>query len=64
MPKTKTNRAMAKRIKRTSSGKYLREKAFRSHILTTKTRKRKRQLRKAGVLDKTDVGRVRGMLNE
>jgi len=64
MPKTKTNRAMAKRVKRTSSGKYLREKAFRSHILTTKTRKRKRQLRKAGVLDKTDVGRVRGMLNE
>ncbi|HUI31259.1 MAG TPA: 50S ribosomal protein L35 [Candidatus Acidoferrales bacterium] len=64
MPKTKTNRAMAKRIKRTSSGKYLREKAFRSHILTSKTRKRKRQLRKAGVLDKTDVGRVRGMLNQ
>jgi large subunit ribosomal protein L35 len=64
MPKTKTNRAMAKRIKRTSSGKYLREKAFRSHILTSKTRKRKRQLRKASVLDKTDEGRVRGMLNE
>lgn len=55
---------MAKRIKRTSSGKYLREKAFRSHILTSKTRKRKRQLRKASVLDKTDVKRVRGMLNE
>jgi len=64
MPKTKTNRAMAKRTKRTSSGKYLREKAFRSHILTSKTRKRKRQLRKAAVLDKTDVRRVRGMLNE
>ena len=64
MPKTKTNRAMAKRIKRTSSGKYLREKAFRSHILTSKTRKRKRQLRKATVLDKTDTHRVREMLNE
>jgi len=64
MPKTKTNRAMAKRIKRTSSGKYLREKAFRSHILTSKTRKRKRQLRSATVLDKTDTRRVRGMLNE
>ncbi|MCL4517665.1 MAG: 50S ribosomal protein L35 [Thaumarchaeota archaeon] len=37
MPKTKTNRAMAKRIKRTATGKYLREKAFRSHILTSKT---------------------------
>jgi len=55
---------MAKRIKRTSTGKYLREKAFRSHILTSKTQKRKRQLRKAGVLDKTDVHRVREMLNE
>ncbi|MCL4509571.1 MAG: 50S ribosomal protein L35 [Bacteroidetes bacterium] len=64
MPKTKTNRAMAKRIKRTASGKYLREKAFRSHILTSKTSKRKRQLRKAAVLDKTDTKRVRGMLNE
>lgn len=64
MPKTKTNRAMAKRIKRTSSGKYLREKAFRSHILTSKTRKRKRHLRSASVLDKTDIKRVRGMLNE
>ncbi len=64
MPKTKTNRAMAKRIKRTSTGKYLREKAYRSHILTSKTQKRKRQLRKAAVLDKTDANRVRGMLNQ
>ncbi len=64
MPKMKTNRAMAKRIKRTASGKYLREKAFRSHILTSKTRKRKRQLRHNAVLDKTDENRVRAMLNE
>lgn len=64
MPKTKTNRAMAKRVKRTANGKYLREKAFRSHILTSKTQKRKRHLRKASVLDKTDTNRVRGMLNE
>ena len=64
MPKMKTNRAMAKRIKRTASGKYLREKAFRSHILTSKTRERKRQLRHNAVLDKTDENRVRGMLNE
>ncbi|MGB9591250.1 MAG: 50S ribosomal protein L35 [Candidatus Kryptoniota bacterium] len=64
MPKTKTNRAMAKRIKKTATGKFLREKAFRSHILTSKTRKRKRQLRKAAVLDKTDEKRVRHMLNQ
>lgn len=64
MPKTKTNRAMAKRIKKTASGKFLREKAFRSHILTSKTRKRKRQLRKVTVLDKTDEKRVKHMLNQ
>jgi large subunit ribosomal protein L35 len=64
MPKTKTNRAMAKRIKKTASGKFLREKAFRSHILTSKTRKRKRQLRRTTVLDKSDEKRVRHMLNQ
>lgn len=64
MPKMKTNRAMAKRIKKTASGKFMREKAFRSHILTSKTRKRKRQLRKATLLDKTDEKRVRHMLNQ
>jgi large subunit ribosomal protein L35 len=55
---------MAKRIKKTASGKFLREKAFRSHILTSKTRKRKRQLRRTTVLDKSDEKRVRHMLNQ
>jgi large subunit ribosomal protein L35 len=45
MPKMKTNRATAKRLKRTGSGRLRRRKAFRSHILTKKTRKRKRNLR-------------------
>ncbi|MDP4178864.1 MAG: 50S ribosomal protein L35 [Bacillota bacterium] len=46
MPKMKTRRAAAKRFKLTGSGKIKRAKAFRSHILTKKTSKRKRNLRK------------------
>ena len=46
MPKMKTRRAAAKRFKLTGSGKIKRAQAFRSHILTKKTSKRKRNLRK------------------
>ena len=46
MPKMKTNRAAAKRFRRTGTGKLRRNKAYRSHILTKKTTKRKRHLRK------------------
>jgi large subunit ribosomal protein L35 len=45
MPKIKTNRGAAKRFKKTGSGKIKRSHAFTSHILTSKTRKRKRNLR-------------------
>ena len=45
MPKLKTHRGAAKRFKRTKSGKFLRGKAFKQHILSSKTRKRKRGLR-------------------
>lgn len=53
MPKIKTNRGAAKRFKITGTGKVKRSKAFGSHILTTKTTKRKRSLRKAALVDKT-----------
>ena len=46
MPKMKTNRAAAKRFKETASGRFRRRKAYKSHILTKKTSKRKRQLRR------------------
>ena len=46
MPKMKTRRAAAKRFKKTGSGNLRRFKAFKSHILTKKTTKRKRNLRK------------------
>lgn len=54
MPKLKTNRAAAKRFKKTGSGKLKRNKAYKRHILTKKTTKKKRGLRKAEVMDKTN----------
>ena len=49
MPKVKTSRAAAKRFKKTGNGKLKRMKAYKSHILTKKSQKRKRNLRKATV---------------
>ena len=50
MPKMKTNRAAAKRFRKTASGKFKCGHAFKSHILTKKTSKRKRNLRRAGLI--------------
>jgi large subunit ribosomal protein L35 len=58
MPKMKTNRAAAKRLKRTGTGRLRRKRAFKSHILTKKTRKRKRNLRKGTLVSKADEGRM------
>ena len=55
MPKIKTKRAAAKRFKKTGTGKLVRNKAFKSHILTKKSTKRKRNLRKDIVADQTNV---------
>jgi large subunit ribosomal protein L35 len=54
MPKIKTNRAAAKRFKRTGTGKFVFSKSHASHILTKKTRKRKRVLRQRQIIDKTN----------
>lgn len=54
MPKLKTNRAAAKRFKKTGTGKLKRNKAYKRHILTKKTTKKKRNLRKATMMDKTN----------
>jgi len=62
MPKMKTNRSAAKRFSKTGSGKYKRNKAYRSHILTKKSLKRKRQLRKSTLVSKADVRRVKRLL--
>ena len=55
MPKIKTNRAAAKRFKKTGTGKLKRNKAYKSHILTKKSTKRKRNLRKAKNADANNV---------
>lgn len=62
VPKMKTNRSAAKRFKRTSRGKYRRQRAYRSHILTKKRRKRKRKLRKPALVSQADKKRVRRLL--
>ncbi|MDE6435150.1 MAG: 50S ribosomal protein L35 [Lachnospiraceae bacterium] len=54
MPKLKTNRAAAKRFTKTGTGKLKRNKAYKRHILTKKTTKKKRELRKAAMMDKTN----------
>jgi large subunit ribosomal protein L35 len=58
MPKQKTNRSAAKRLKRTGTGKLRRKKAYKSHILTKKTRKRKRHLRKSTLVSGADENRM------
>ena len=55
MPKMKTSRAAAKRFKLTGTGKLKRAKAYKSHILTKKSTKRKRNLRQAVVTDATNA---------
>ena len=58
MPKIKTNRGAAKRFKSTGSGKIKRNKAFSSHILTKKSTKRKRNLRKSTLVDSTNLKQI------
>ncbi|MDF1593035.1 MAG: 50S ribosomal protein L35 [Desulfobacterales bacterium] len=62
MPKIKTNRAAAKRFKKTGTGKFLFSKSYGSHILTKKTTKRKRSLRKNKLSDKTNLKQLRRLL--
>ena len=62
MPKMKTNRGAAKRFKATGSGKIVRNKAYASHILTKKTTKIKRGLRKSGLVDDTNVKGIKRIL--
>ncbi len=54
MPKIKTNRAAAKRFKKTGSGKFVFFKSHGNHILTKKTTKRKRALRQSQIISKSN----------
>ena len=62
MPKMKTHRGAAKRFGLTGTGKVKRKKAFASHILTKKTSKKKRGLRKSAIMDKTNVKSIKKLI--
>ena len=62
MPKIKTNRAAAKRFKKTGTGKFVFRKSHASHILTKKTTKRKRSLRQSQLTDKSNKKALRLLL--
>jgi large subunit ribosomal protein L35 len=62
MPKLKTHRGAAKRFKKTATGKFKRSKAYTSHIMTHKSSKRTKLLRKSGLVDQTNIDAVRKML--
>ena len=62
MPKMKTTKAAAKRFKKTGTGLLKRNKAYKSHILTKKSQKRKRNLRKAAITDSTNVKSMKKIL--
>ena len=59
MPKMKTKASAKKRFKFTGSGKIKRKHAFKSHILTKKATKRKRNLTKSGLVNKSDVKSIK-----
>jgi large subunit ribosomal protein L35 len=62
MPKIKTHRGAAKRFSLTAKGKIKRSKAYSSHILTKKTTKRKRSLRKSDLLNKRDMNGIKKLI--
>ena len=62
MPKLKTHRGAAKRFSVTATGKIKRSKAYASHILTKKTTKRKRNLRKSALIDKTNYKAIKKLI--
>ena len=62
MPKLKTNRAAAKRFRVTGSGKVKRNKGFKSHLLSSKGKKRKRKLRRATVVSAVEARNIRKLI--
>jgi large subunit ribosomal protein L35 len=62
MPKLKTHRGAAKRFKKTAGGKFLRSKAFKQHILTSKSSKRKRRMRGTTAVHPADAAKLAKMM--
>ena len=63
MPKVKTRSAAKKRFKLTGTGKVKRSKAFANHILTKKSKKRKRNFRKSALVHSTQVKKIKAMIS-
>jgi len=64
MPKMKSNRAASKRFRLTGTGKVRRSKSYGRHILTKKTPKRKRNLRKNGLMNESDASRIKLIISK
>jgi len=62
LPKIKTHRGAAKRFKKTATGKFKCNHAYHSHILGKKSPKRKRNLRKSGIINVSDVKKLQRIL--
>ncbi|HOB28932.1 MAG: 50S ribosomal protein L35 [Dethiobacteria bacterium] len=62
MPKMKTHRGAAKRFKKTGRGKFKRQRAFGSHLLTKKSARRKRRLRRSTLVSASDYKRIDELL--
>ena len=62
MPKMKTHRGAAKRLRKTGTGKFVRARSNKRHILTKKSPKRKRRLRKSALVSSVDAKRVQQLL--
>ncbi|HZM14965.1 MAG TPA: 50S ribosomal protein L35 [Candidatus Krumholzibacteria bacterium] len=64
MPKMKTHRGLAKRVRRTASGRLKRKKAYHSHLLASKSRKQKRRLRGSSLIAPEEEKRLKALLND
>ncbi|ESK64987.1 MULTISPECIES: 50S ribosomal protein L35 [Abiotrophia] len=64
MPKQKTHRGLAKRVKKTGSGKLKRSHAFTSHRFHGKTKKQRRQLRQADLVSNSDYKRIKQQISQ
>ncbi|NLZ75427.1 MAG: 50S ribosomal protein L35 [Erysipelotrichia bacterium] len=64
MPKMKTKRGLAKRVKVTGTGKLKRGRAYTSHLAPRKSTKQKRQLRKASLVSKSDYKRIKLLIQK
>lgn len=62
MPKMKSNRGAAKRFRATGTGKVKRNKAYASHLLKNKSARQKRNLRKSGLIDATNMKAIKRLL--